>query len=163
MPNWKTSCPWSRHNLAIYRQILCALDFSPHADAAFQTALELARQEEADLTLLHVYVPGTPLLPGEKPAKAKKLSDQDLVACLRAYIEDHYLAKAEGVQCQVVLRRGYPSVEILAHLDGQPADLVVMGSQGFSGMGLVLLGSVAERVVRKANCDCLLVRPHAAA
>lgn len=149
--------------MAIYRQILCALDFSPHADAAFQTALELAREDSAGLTLIHVYVPGTPLLPGEKPAKAKKLSDQDLAACLRSYVEDHYLAKAEGVQCQVVLRRGYPSVEILAHLDGQPADLVVMGSQGFSGMGLVLLGSVAERVVRKANCDCLLVRPDAAA
>lgn len=149
--------------MAIYGQILCTLDFSPHSDAAFQTALELARDENAGLTLLHVYVPGTPLLPGEKPAKAKKLSDQDLAACLRNYIEDNYMAKAEGVQCQVVLRRGHPSVEILAHLSDQPADLVVLGSQGFSGMGLVLLGSVAERVVRKANCDCLLVRPEAAA
>ncbi len=147
--------------MAIYSHILCALDFSPHADAAFQTARELAREEGADLTLLHVYVPGTPLLPGEKPAKAKMLSDQDLAARLRAYIKDEYLAKVEGVQCQVVLRRGHPSVEILAQLNDQPADLVVLGSQGFSGMGLVLLGSVAERVVRKAKCDCLLVRPGA--
>jgi nucleotide-binding universal stress UspA family protein len=147
--------------LAIYGQIICTLDFSPHADAAFQTALDLAREEGAGLRLLHVYVPGTPLLPGEKPAKAKKLSDQDLAVRLRAYIEEEYLAKAEGVQCEVVLRRGHPSVEILAHIDDQPADLVVMGSQGFSGMGLVLLGSVAERVVRKAKCDCLLVRPAA--
>ena len=149
--------------MAIYRQILCALDFSPYADHAFRAALDLAREEKAGLTLLHVYVPGTPLLPGEKPAKAKKLSDQDLAANLRSYIEDNYLAKAQGVPCQVVLRRGHPSVEILAHLDDQPADLVVLGSQGFSGMGLVLLGSVAERVARKAGCDCLLVRPEAGA
>jgi nucleotide-binding universal stress UspA family protein len=142
-----------------YGDILCALDFSPHADAAFQSALELAREESAQLTLLHVYVPGTPLLPGEKPAKAKTLGDQDLAARLRTYIEEEYLAQAGEVPCRVVLRRGHPSVEILAHLDENPADLVVMGSQGLSGMGLVILGSVAERVVRKAACDCLLVRP----
>lgn len=147
--------------MAIYSQILCALDFSSHADAAFQTALDLAVDEGAGLTLLHVHVPGTPLFPGEKPSEAKKLTDQDLAARLREYIEMHYLAEADGVQCQVVLRRGYPSVEILGHLDDQPADLVVLGSQGLSGMGLVLLGSVAERVVRKAKCDCLLVRPAA--
>jgi universal stress protein A len=147
--------------LALYGQILCALDFSAHADAAFQTALGLAQEEGAGLTLLHVYVPGTPLTPGEKPAKTKKLTDQDLADRLRDYIEENYLAKAGGVQCQVVLRRGYPSVEILAHLDEQPADLIVMGSQGLSGMGLVLLGSVAERVVRKSDCDCFLVRPAA--
>jgi nucleotide-binding universal stress UspA family protein len=145
--------------LAAYGNILCALDFSPHADAAFQAALELAREEGAKLSLLHVYVPGTPLVPGEKPSNAKRLSDQDLAARLRAYIEEEYLAKAEGVECQVVLRRGHPSVEILAHLDDCPADLVVLGSQGLSGMGLVILGSVAERVARKARCDCLLVRP----
>jgi universal stress protein A len=149
------------HRLAIYGQILCALDFSAHADAAFHTALGLAQEEGAGLILLHVYVPGTPLIPGEKLAKAKKLSDQDLADHLRDYIEENYLPKVEGVRCKVVLRRGYPSVEILAHLDDQPADLIVMGSQGLSGMGLVLLGSVAERVVRKANCDCYLVRPTA--
>ena len=145
--------------MALYRHIVCALDFSPHADAAFQTALELAREEGAELTLLHVYVPGMPLLPGEKTAKAKKLSDQDLAARLRAYIEEKYLAQTGEVPCQVVLRRGHPSVEILTQLDDNPADLVVMGSQGMSGMGLVILGSVAERVVRKSPCDCLLVRP----
>lgn len=149
--------------MALYGQIVCALDFSSHADAAFQTALELAREEGSGLTLLHVYVPGTPLLPGEKPAKAKKLSDQEMAARLRAYVEEEYLAQAEGVTCQVVLRRGHPSVEVLAHLDDNPADLVVLGSQGLSGMGLVILGSVAERVVRKAPCDCLLVRPKKAA
>lgn len=147
--------------MALYGQILCALDFSAHADAAFHTALGLAREEGAGLVLLHVYVPGTPLIPGGKRARAKKLTDQDLADRLRDYIEENYLAKVEGVQCQVVLRRGHPSVEILAHLDDQPADLIVMGSQGLSGMGLVLLGSVAERVVRKANCDCFLVRPAA--
>ncbi len=145
--------------MAIYGNILCALDFSPHADAAFQAALELAREEGANLCLLHVYVPGTPLIPGEKPSNAKNLSDQDLAARLRAYIEDEYLPKAEGVPCQVVLRRGHPSVEILAQMDDSPAHLVVVGAQGLSGMGLVILGSVAERVARKANCDCLLVRP----
>jgi nucleotide-binding universal stress UspA family protein len=148
--------------LALYGHIVCALDFSPHADAAFRTALELAREEGAELTLLHVYVPGTPLTPGEKPAKAKKLSDQDLAARLRAHMEEKYLAQAGETPCRVVLRRGHPSVEILAHLGDDPADLMVLGSQGLSGMGLVILGSVAEKVVRKAPCDCLLVRPQKA-
>lgn len=144
-----------------YGRILCALDFSPHADAAFAAAVEMAREEKAGLSLLHVYVPGTPLVPGEKPARAKKLSDRDLAQRLRAHIEEEYLAKAEGLDCRVMLRRGHPSVEILAHLADHPADLLVLGSQGLSGMGLFILGSVAERVVRRAPCDCLLVRPAA--
>ena len=145
--------------MGLYGHILCALDFSPLAAAAFRAALELAREEGARLSLVHVYVPGTPLLPGERPAAAKGLSDRELVQRLRAYMERQYLAQAGEVDCRLVLRRGHPSVEILAQLEAHPADLVVLGSQGLSGMGLVILGSVAERVVRRAPCDCLVVRP----
>ncbi|MCB2185909.1 MAG: universal stress protein [Deltaproteobacteria bacterium] len=142
-----------------YRHIVICLDFSEHSDRAFEKARGLATREGADLTILHVVVPGLPLVPGEEPPKKpSRIPDEEIVGKLQRHIEENYLARCGGPACQIMLRRGYPSVEILDHLRETGADLVVMGSAGLSGMGLVLLGSVAERVCRKAPCDCLIVR-----
>lgn len=143
--------------MARYKHILCCLDFSPRSEEAFETALELSRQNQAKLCLLHVVVPKTPLLPGEPPRKKLGLKDE-IVPRLKEYIKENYLSRAGSVDCEFHLRRGHPSVEILAHLKEHPADLVVMGSEGLSGMGLVILGSVAEQVLRGASCSCLICR-----
>lgn len=138
--------------------IVCATDFSPHADKALLTAVEMAKSQGASLTLLHVVAPHTPLLPGEKPKDSAGLSDHDLAERLRAYMKEHYAARLEGLDWRISLRRGHSSEEILSFLREKKADLVVMGGQGLSGMGLVLFGSVAERVVRRAPCSVLVVR-----
>lgn len=144
--------------MSSYRQILCAVDFSDHARAAFQAAADLCRRSGARLTLLHVVTPGAPYLPGESLRELRRLTDHGLAERLRAALGRTYLEPHDGLEAEVALRRGHPSVEILAHLAEHPADLVVLGSQGMSGMGLVLLGSVAERVSRRAPCDCLVVK-----
>jgi len=60
---------------------------------------------------------------------------------------------------EIVVLDGHVSTEILAYLNENPMDLVVMGSYGFTGMGLVVFGSVAKRVSHKAPCSVMVVRP----
>ncbi len=141
-----------------YERIVCCLDFSPQAEAAFNAALSQARADQAGLTLLHVVHSGAPQLPGEKPSAARRLSREELKERLEQEMDERYVQKAGGYPLSVRLRRGLPSVEILDELAQSGADLVVMGAEGLSGVGLFLLGSVAERVSRRAPCSCLVVR-----
>lgn len=144
--------------MAVFTHIVCCSDFSDHADRAFLAALEQARLDGARMTLLHVVSPGTPILPGDPARLSQRLADEEIVKRLRVYMEERYLSRVQGVATSIALRRGYPSEEILDHLKGARADLVVLGSQGLHGVGLVLLGSVAERVSRRSSCCCLVVR-----
>lgn len=141
-----------------YRHIVCCLDFSTHSDAAFEAASHRARGDGARLTLLHVVVPGLPVVPGEPAPPRSAALDAEEVVRLKGYLTEKYVSRARDLDIRLALRRGHPSVEILSHLEESDADLVVMGSQGLSGMGLVLLGSVAERVVRRSPCSVLVVR-----
>lgn len=141
-----------------YRRMVACIDFSDHAGRAFDEAVALARDEGAALTLLHVVVPGLPPAPGLAAKNAKELSDKELAEVVRGHLRQHYLPRAQGVEVKIALRRGHPSEEILGHLADHPADLVVLGSQGLSAVKRALLGSVAERVARKASCSCLVVR-----
>jgi len=141
--------------LSAYGHIVAALDFSRGAGAAFDAAAEMARREGARLTLVHVVAPMGPALPG---GQARPADDKALAEEIGEYISRRYLSRLQGLDTRVALRRGHPSVEILAELAENPADLVVLGAQGLAGMGLVLLGSVAERVSRKCPCDCLVVK-----
>ncbi|MFZ5587894.1 MAG: universal stress protein [Thermodesulfobacteriota bacterium] len=142
----------------MFTNIVFCSDFSPHADRALGEAAELARAGGGRLTVLHVVAPGLPLIPGEPPPRRGQPGDEEMARKLDAYLRQLYAPRLEGLRWRVALRRGHPSEEILAHLKEAKADLVVLGSQGLSGMGLVVLGSVAERVSRRAPCTCLVVR-----
>lgn len=144
--------------MALYKQIVCCLDFSPQAQEAFDTALALAGDNQAVLTLLHVVHSSAPVVPGEKPRDARRLSKEELKERLGREMQQRYLEQTGGYPAEVRLRRGLPSIEILEELKQSGADLVVLGAEGLSGVGLVLLGSTAERVSRRAPCACLVVR-----
>lgn len=148
--------------MACYKHIICCLDFSPQAQEAFETALGLARDNQARLSLLHVVHSGAPVVPGEKPRDARRLSKQELKERLELEMRERYLEHTGGYPAEVRLRRGLPSIEILQEITAGGADLVVLGAEGLSGVGLVLLGSTAERVSRRAPCACLVVRRAAA-
>lgn len=145
--------------MALFKHIVYCTDFSAHSEVALLAAREQAQRDGARLTLLHVVLPSAPLLPGDKPHVADRLADQEIVERLKTYMHQRYDPLLPGLAWKPALRRGHPSEEILAHLKQNSADLVVLGSQGLSGMGLVLLGSVAERVSQRAPCTCLIVRP----
>ncbi|MCF8042322.1 MAG: universal stress protein [Desulfarculaceae bacterium] len=142
----------------MYKHIVCCLDFSSQAQEAFDTALSLAKDNSSRLTLLHVVHSGAPVVPGEKPRAARRLSKEELKERLGREMRERYQEHTGGYPAEVRLRRGLPSIEILDELNESGADLVVLGAEGLSGVGLVLLGSTAERVSRRASCACLIVR-----
>ncbi len=143
-------------------RILHPTDFSEGADRARAVALRLARALSAELVLLHVLAPIAP--------ESEEIAARDVLERVRAVRRAWAEAELErrtveahraGVAVHGLLRAGEPSVEI-AHA-ATDADLVVMGTAGRSGVGRLLVGSVADRVIRRARCPVLTVRQDAAA
>ncbi len=136
------------------RRILAPTDFSPASVAAFEYAIDLALQTKADIVLCHTWELSAYASPKSSLAMGMK---RDIEAEL-----DRFAARANGrvpVRCIVLL--GPSATEIADAADREHADLIVMGSTGRTGLPHVLLGSVAERVVRLARCPVLTVRSRA--
>ena len=144
------------------KKILVATDFSEPSEAALAYGRELARSFDAALTVVHVVenvltraygVDGgvmmiDPDLQRQIEAGAKQQLDQALCD------EDRDVLKAEGV----VLVSAMPADAIVTRARQTGTDLIVMGTHGRGGVAHLLMGSVAERVVRTAPCPVLTVR-----
>jgi nucleotide-binding universal stress UspA family protein len=143
-------------------KILCPIDFSDFSRHAFVRALAIARSHRAALTALHV-VPiqvATPVLPYIEPQtlgpfEMAATDRERIVRELRAFLA---VDAASGVAVTFEATEA-PDVheEILVHADRLPADLIVLGTHGRSGFERLMLGSVTERVLRKASRPVLTV------
>jgi nucleotide-binding universal stress UspA family protein len=131
-------------------QFLVPTDFSAHADAALDAALNLANKFKARLILLHVR-DDTALNPMSYTAAGEAEARHALEACLTR-VQD------AGVDGEVALVHGVPWREIVAMARDRQTDLVIMGTHGRTGLAHVLMGSVAERVVRQGPCPVLVSR-----
>lgn len=136
--------------------ILLPTDFSECSERARSYACELAKRFTAEVHLLHV-VP-----PISLPAYVGPIPDELLhpeQGARRALEEwnDPAFEHAKRVVRSVVM--GTPFVEIVRYVRGRNMDLIVMGTHGRSGLAHALIGSVTEKVVRKAPCPVLTVRP----
>ena len=140
------------------RSILCPTDFSEFSRHAVEHAVALARSNDAELALIHVYpfmmVWGgdAPYLPSGLPmdSSTRALLLRDLEATAAP-------ARAAGVRTNVLLLEGDPGEEILRQARTAATDLIVMGTHGRRGFDRWVLGSVARRVVQKACCPVLTV------
>ena len=138
------------------RTILVATDFSSHAERAFDWALELAARLGARVRVLHAYpLPyvGVGLnipLPAEYFDGLREGAQQHLDAWAEK-------ARAQGIEATTELLAEDPSTCIVESAHAHPTDLIVMGTRGLTGLGHVLLGSVADRTVRRAPCPVLVV------
>lgn len=141
-----------------FSKILVPIDFSPYSDEAIERAVELAGRYEASITLVHVFEPIALSFP-EGSGIHSSLSLADVMVELERELEKKRAAtEAEaGRPIQAFRTSGHPSHEIvdLARSDG--FDLIVMGTHGRTGVAHMLIGSVAERVVRTAPCAVLTV------
>jgi nucleotide-binding universal stress UspA family protein len=138
------------------KTILHPTDFSASAESAFPVACSLARDYGARLVLLHVIAPpplgnfgGMPVIPPPPPEMLRK----DWEANLRRL---HPADSAIPVEHQ--LRDGDAATEIIRAAESIPCELIVMGTHGRGALGRLLMGSVAEQVVRKAPCPVLTVK-----
>jgi nucleotide-binding universal stress UspA family protein len=143
------------------RRILCPTDFSDCARRALEHAAALAGWYEARLTVLYVSsltpsVVGFP--PMVSPITLEPLSRERLLEQLRAFAGP---ALAAGVQCDFAIREGPAAREIAEEARACAADLVVIGTHGRGGFERLVLGSVTEKVLRKAPCPVLTVSPPA--
>jgi nucleotide-binding universal stress UspA family protein len=133
------------------RTILCPIDFSSASLAALTEACSMAEEEGSSLIILHVI----------KPVQGDDLSlplydagyKREMLACLKEVAETPDSVPADH---RVVF--GNPSPTIVRIADEEDLDLIVMGTHGRSGFRRLLLGSVAEAVVRSAPCPVLTIR-----
>jgi nucleotide-binding universal stress UspA family protein len=139
--------------MSTIRSILYPTDFSPSAACALPIACALARDYGARLLVLHVVAPRLLTLGGNTlPTRPEAYQEQ--VGELRRRLEAESFPAA--VEAQV--SAGGPAAEILRVAREGPCDLIVMGTHGRTGLGRVLMGSVADEVVRKAGCPVLTVK-----
>lgn len=137
------------------KQILVPVDFSECTEKALFYAVPFARQFDATLTLLHVVEP--PYLPASEmgvvvEVESKEDAQKEL-AVLQARL-------AGSVRCQTMTRKGSAEHEIIDAAKELGSDLIILGTHGRTGVERLLMGSTVEKVVRRAGCPILIVRPH---
>jgi nucleotide-binding universal stress UspA family protein len=138
--------------LPIHR-ILCPTDFSPRAQHAFHAACALARDYKAQLVLLHVQPPAR----GGEEINALITKPEE--------IKQHIQQKLEGlqphdtsVQVQRLVKAGNVASEIVHAAKETSSDVIVIGTHGHTALGRLLMGSVAESVLRKARCPVFMIK-----
>jgi nucleotide-binding universal stress UspA family protein len=141
------------------KRLVCATDFSTAAEAAEREAARLAAALGAEVVLLHVaseaqlwnetvFTPDVrAVYEGQRRWAADALADRATALA------------AVGIPARGVVTSGVAWEEIVRTAREEKADMIVMGTHGRTGLDRMLLGSVAERVVRRASCPVLTVRP----
>lgn len=146
----------------MFAQILCPVDFSDASKLALHHAASIARGYGAELHVLYVVVEpisGAPPLLAAGPALVTDQLRREVADTLRAFVNDMDFMS----ECRVheVVRVGTPAAVIVEHATHVRADLIVLGTQGRTGLDRMLLGSTTERVLHRAPCTVLTIPPRA--
>jgi universal stress protein A len=145
-------------------RIVVPVDFSAHSEYALEHAAALAKTFGAYVELVHVvedpfahggwasemYLPDITQIRQDAMGDAARQLE-----CTRKAIVDR------SIPVVTTVRMGRPAPTIVEHADAVSADLIVMGTHGRTGFARMLIGSVAEQVVRSARCPVLTFRHHA--
>lgn len=144
----------------MFKNIVAPVDFSKASVRSLGLAFEMA-QAGGRVIVCHV-VDDIPLSYGyaeatgvETRSKLARSAEEEV----KRLAQDSAL---DGVEWEAKVLHGAPFKEILELANREQADLIVLGTHGHSGIAHVLLGSVAERVIRTATCPVLVVGPHGA-
>lgn len=141
-----------------FRHILCPVDFSDFAQDAVDLAVRLAQPGGEGLSLLHVMEP--PLGYSAEPDVPEFASDLDRHASARLDAQVTAIRKQTAVRVNTHVRIGSPAKQTLVLIDEKepPYDVVIIGSHGRTGIKRLVLGSVAEKILRHATCPVLVAR-----
>jgi nucleotide-binding universal stress UspA family protein len=142
------------------KRILHATDFSPASEPALEEAIDLAKQNNAELLLVHViepvrYVAGEEFGGPELYVKLEEITDQNAQASMKKLIEKVETLK---VKAESLLLKGVAHEQIVSAAETRKADMIVIGTHGRTGFSKLFMGSVAGRVISTALCPVLTVR-----
>lgn len=144
--------------------ILCAIDFSDESRHALDHAIVLAKWYDAAITGVYVYGPLVPAIPDASGLAYPGFpvftegDKKDLEQQLESFLRE---AQAVGVSRNVRVVSGRPADGILDAAKATGTDMIVMGTHGVGGFQRLIIGSVAERVLRRAACPVMTVPPRA--
>lgn len=145
------------------KNVLVPTDFSEPSDVALRYGKAFAEQFEASLHLVHVLDESALVYPWTSPdgmpialGEARTEMEHMIKDRLSKILSD---AERQKYSARVATMCGSPFLEIVAYAKAQNIDLIVMGTHGRGPIAHMLMGSVAEKVVRKAPCPVLTVRP----
>jgi nucleotide-binding universal stress UspA family protein len=144
-------------------KILVPTDFSEYSDRALKQALDIAKQYNAKVFLLHVahhqmyHYTG---IDGTIPEAVMQQINDDALAQARKSLEKQLDSSPQSKEVEVVtsLRQGVPYEEILKEGKEKGVDLIVIASLGRSGIAKYLIGSVARNVLKGSKCPVLLTK-----
>jgi universal stress protein A len=144
----------------MFERILVPVDFSPPSDAALAYARSVAGRYGASLHLLHVaedpyraFYSAEVFVPEVEGLREEILADTE--KRLKDRLQPADITELHATAESII---GMPAASIVEYAAGRDIDLIVMGTHGRGGMAHLLMGSVAERVVRTAPCPVLTVR-----
>lgn len=135
------------------KRILFPTDFSAAADAGLPEAAALARERDATLVVLHVQEPPAAYAEGGLYYGLSQPDEEALMDRLGEVVP-----KGSGIACEQRLAIGDPANEIVRIARSENVDLIVMGTHGRSGLSRLIMGSVAESVMRHAPCPVMTYR-----
>jgi nucleotide-binding universal stress UspA family protein len=135
------------------KHILCPTDFSRDSEHTLAVATSLAKGHEAELHIVHVYQEPFAYVDGDL---AGVVPPADLEPAREQLAE--VVPPDDGVRYRRAFIIGNPTFEIVEYAERNNIDLVVMGTHGWTGLSRLLMGSVAESVVRRAPCPVLTIK-----
>lgn len=143
--------------------IMVPVDFSENALLAVDYAIKLGKRFGSRILLVHVYHFPVELLT-DWSAYGTLGGSGELLEALRKEREEQMAAlarekSASGLQIDARVLEGTPFSELVKAARNESADLLIMGTRGLTGIKHVLIGSTAEKVVRKAPCPVLVLKP----
>jgi nucleotide-binding universal stress UspA family protein len=145
-----------------FRHILCPVDFSSHSDKAMEYAGELALRFQADLTVLHVVYDPLDITCSHIPHPPLEQLREEMIRGAEQMLERRVRRRLRFLpRAKIMVIAGPPYVQITRYAQAHHVDLIVMGTQGLTGLDRLIMGSTAERVVRMAPCPVFSI--HAAA
>jgi universal stress protein A len=137
-----------------FKKILCPVDFEANSIAALKYARDLAKNDDATLYVLHAFFvpvtsPGFPLEPRSVSQEPSRIELENIA-------QEHLKGR---VRYELIVRKGKPAEVINSAAEELNVDLVVLATHGRTGVTRLVLGSVAEQVVRTSKKPVLTLRP----
>jgi nucleotide-binding universal stress UspA family protein len=149
-----------RLDMKKFNKILFATDLSKISEHAFDYALTLAQEFKAKLIILHVINQPIDLYSYYVPNIAFETIEHEIAISAEKMMDKFCRKKMKGFEnYEKYVVTGIPDIEILKKAEMENVDLIVIGTHGRSGVDHFLFGSTAEKVIKKAVCPVMTVRP----